>query len=232
MFAFQALKRWRLPWVGLAFLLHAALLVALPKRDVAAVPVPLPVEVSLLDPAPVEAPPEAPAAPEPPVPAKPLPPITRAPTKPLVQPKPTPRQETVPDPMPTTQSTDVAASSSVEPEPSAPDLPPHGNEPAKLPGQGEKLVAASFDAAYLRNPRPEYPPMSRKLREEGKVMLRVHVRRDGSPEGIQIKRSSGSARLDEAAKAAVSRWRFIPARRGSEAVTAWVVVPIIFNLES
>ncbi|MDR3324242.1 MAG: energy transducer TonB, partial [Zoogloeaceae bacterium] len=97
---------------------------------------------------------------------------------------------------------------------------------------GDALVEARYDAAYLRNPKPPYPAMSRKLREEGTVVLRVHVLSTGNAEKVQIKRSSGSARLDEAARAAVHQWRFVPARRKSEAVDAWVLVPISFNLES
>jgi protein TonB len=37
-------------------------------------------------------------------------------------------------------------------------------------------------------------------------------------------------RLDEAALVTVKKWRFVPARRGGEAVSAWVVVPIAFSL--
>ena len=78
---------------------------------------------------------------------------------------------------------------------------------------------------------PTYPLLSRRLREEGKVFLRVLVESDGRPTRIEIKTSSGSARLDQAAEQAVWRWKFIPAKRGNEAVSAWVVVPISFNLK-
>lgn len=87
-----------------------------------------------------------------------------------------------------------------------------------------------FDADYLNNPAPAYPPFSRRMREQGVVYVRVLVSPEGTPEQIEIKRSSGSARLDEAALVAVKRWRFVPARRGSQSVAAWVVVPIAFSL--
>ncbi|MDR2690349.1 MAG: energy transducer TonB [Azoarcus sp.] len=96
---------------------------------------------------------------------------------------------------------------------------------------GDVMVEARYDAAYLHNPQPPYPSMSKSLREEGTVMLRVHVLSDGKAEQVDIKQSSGSRRLDEAARASVSRWRFLPARRGSEAVASWVLVPITFHLE-
>jgi protein TonB len=95
------------------------------------------------------------------------------------------------------------------------------------------MVEARFDADYLRNPRPAYPAMSKRLREEGKVMLRAHVLPDGHADQVEIKASSGSFRLDEAARSTVlQRWRFVPARRGEVAVAAWVIIPISFQLEN
>jgi periplasmic protein TonB len=87
-----------------------------------------------------------------------------------------------------------------------------------------------FDADYLNNPAPRYPALSRRLREEGVVLVRVHVLPSGQPDVVELKRSSGSSRLDESALTTVRQWRFVPARRGSEAVAAWVVVPVAFSL--
>ena len=101
-------------------------------------------------------------------------------------------------------------------------------------GQGEShdtLSKARFDADYLHNPAPPYPPQSRRMSEEGKVILRVEVSAEGRPENVEIKTSSGSGRLDESALRTVRSWRFIPAKRGETAVSSWVLVPIIFKLE-
>jgi protein TonB len=87
-----------------------------------------------------------------------------------------------------------------------------------------------FDAAYLLNPKPAYPSMSRRLGEEGRVMLWVMVEADGVPSKVEIRTSSGHARLDQAAVDAVRNWKFVPARRGSEPVSAPVVVPLSFAL--
>lgn len=87
-----------------------------------------------------------------------------------------------------------------------------------------------FDADYLNNPVPNYPPLARRMREEGVVLVRVLVSSEGLPDQIELKRSSGSARLDEAALTTVKKWRFMPARRGGQTVAAWVVVPIAFSL--
>lgn len=88
----------------------------------------------------------------------------------------------------------------------------------------------SFDADYLDNPAPRYPPLSRRMREEGVVLLRVYVLPNGSADVVELKRSSGSARLDESALCAVQQWKFVPAQSAGRAVAAWVVVPIAFSL--
>lgn len=62
------------------------------------------------------------------------------------------------------------------------------------------------------------------------MLLRVFVEPGGTAGQVEIKASSGSPRLDQAAIDAVRRWQFVPARRGEEAVGAWVLVPILFNL--
>ncbi|MBL8471483.1 MAG: energy transducer TonB [Rhodocyclaceae bacterium] len=94
------------------------------------------------------------------------------------------------------------------------------------------LVPASFDAAYLDNPKPAYPALSRRMREQGRVLLRAWVSALGSAEQLEIKQSSTHARLDEAALAAVARWRFVPAQRGGVPVASWVLIPISFSVEN
>ncbi len=107
--------------------------------------------------------------------------------------------------------------------PSAPAGIAPGASPASSP---------RFDAAYLNNPDPTYPLASRRIGEEGRVILRVLVSAVGRAEQVEIRTSSGSPRLDEAALAAVKRWRFEPARRGQDAIQAWVLVPISFHLDA
>jgi protein TonB len=104
-------------------------------------------------------------------------------------------------------------------------------EPAPLPPPPpEPVLPPRFDAAYLSNPAPAYPPLSRRMGEQGRVDLRVFVGEDGSAMRVEIQKGSGHARLDQAAVDAVKRWKFVPARRGSDAVAAWVLVPISFSL--
>lgn len=98
--------------------------------------------------------------------------------------------------------------------------------------QPEPIQPPRFDANYLDNPAPAYPPLSRRLREQGTVLLRVHVDANGAAAQVELKQSSGHARLDQTAMDTVQRWRFTPARQGGAAVAGWVIVPVSFTLRS
>ncbi|WP_228487885.1 energy transducer TonB [Rhodocyclus gracilis] len=186
---------------------HAALLGLAIHLDVLPSPVPMPaLMVSLL--------PAATAAAQP-TPSEPPPP--RAKPTPAMKPQPS-RTLTTNAPSPATTSAPP------EPPPAAPPVAPAPAAPAPV-------SPPRFDADYLKNPAPNYPPMSRRMGEEGKVLLRVFVDAGGRPTQIEIKSSSGSPRLDQAASEAVWRWQFVPARQGDEARAAWVVVPIVFTLK-
>jgi protein TonB len=115
----------------------------------------------------------------------------------------------------------------VAPSRRAPVLPPVQVPPAPAP-----VTAARVDADYLHNPKPVYPVFSRRMNEEGKVQLRVRVSADGAALEVEIRQSSGFPRLDAAAREAVAKWRFVPARRGDDAVESWVGVPIVFKLDT
>ena len=90
--------------------------------------------------------------------------------------------------------------------------------------------APRFDANYLHNPPPKYPSVSRRLEEQGRVLLRVVVSPKGNAVSVVLQASSGSTRLDDAAIDAVKHWRFVPAKIDNKAVMASVVVPIRFTL--
>ena len=184
-------------------------------------------------------PPEPPKAPKPVPPAKkvlrprppmPVPPAPKAPAQEILAAPPVPAAATSenavtapPDPVDTAESEGGSGAASGQ----GSGLGGSGSGG----GSGGEGTQPRFDADYLHNPRPVYPPMSRRMGEEGKVFLRVRVEADGRPSQVEIKTSSGSPRLDQAAEDAVRRWRFIPAKRGGEAVSAWVIVPISFNLK-
>jgi len=104
--------------------------------------------------------------------------------------------------------------------------------PSVTPRAEQTVTPPVFNAAYLRNPPPRYPPAARRNSEEGTVVLRVLVTTDGTASRTELDRSSGSAALDSAALEAVRSWRFVPARRGTQNIEDWVRVPVVFRLES
>jgi len=221
---------------GLATLAHLATRpVVVPElTSITLALIPAEPAVQPVSPAPVDVPPP-PAPPEPKVekvePPKPLPPKPAA--KPKPRPAPTPKVTESPTAL--TENTPAPEPEPSPPAPAEPVAAAPANQPtapaAAAPAAAAPITAARFDAAYLNNPAPAYPMLSRRLREEGQVMLRVLVSPDGRPNRIELRTSSGSDRLDRAAEEAVARWRFVPARQGDTAVEAWVLVPIVFKLK-
>jgi protein TonB len=153
--------------------------------------------------------------------------------QPVAKPLPMAKPQPVRQPVPKTPTPVIEATRSEQPAPAAPVASPPDVKPAPpAPPAAEPVSQARFDADYLKNPAPAYPPLSRRMGEEGKVILRVSVNPQGSADSVEIKTSSGSQRLDESAQKTVRNWKFIPAKRGDAAVQSWVLVPIIFKLES
>ncbi len=93
------------------------------------------------------------------------------------------------------------------------------------------LIPPDVRAAYLSNPRPPYPLSARRKRLEGRVLLRAEILPDGTCSQLSLEQGSGHDILDQAAMQAVKAWRFVPARRGDEAVRAWVDIPVSFRLD-
>jgi len=120
---------------------------------------------------------------------------------------------------------------SVSPTQTAPVVPSATVAENSAPAAPVSYSPARFNAAYLHNPSPVFPPLSRRLGEEGKVLLRVKVSAAGQPVAVDVEKSSNFERLDEAARHAVSRWRFLPARHGDEPVEGAVIVPVVFRLD-
>lgn len=110
---------------------------------------------------------------------------------------------------------------------------PGAGSPAAAHGEpAEAAEPPRYQAAYLNNPQPPYPLMSRRLRETGTVRLHVMVDAAGRAEQVRLRAGSGFDRLDQAAVAAVRDWRFVPASRNGQAVAGWVEVPVHFRLEN
>ncbi|WP_332671247.1 energy transducer TonB [Aromatoleum sp.] len=139
------------------------------------------------------------------------------------------------EPAPVAPSPSAAESATV----SASHSPRHSaaeaaaSAPVARASQGASLpiTEARFDAAYLSNPAPTYPRISRRRGEEGRVLLRVRVLADGAAGVVEIAEGSGHPRLDDAARETVKNWRFVPASKGEVKMESWLNVPIVFRLE-
>lgn len=86
--------------------------------------------------------------------------------------------------------------------------------------------------AYATFTRVPYPAEALRRREHGTVILRVLVGADGSAQTIEIQTSSGSPRLDRAARDAVLHWIFRPGTFDGAPRSAWARVPITFDLST
>ncbi len=83
-----------------------------------------------------------------------------------------------------------------------------------------KRVAPVINAR--RNcPEPEYPALSLRLGEKGTVMLAFLIDTEGRVKESKIQETSGYPRLDEAARRALSRCRFIPGTVDGRAEESW-----------
>ena len=208
--------------LAVVLLLHVVVIWALQSgllMRAAEIIVPAEVLAQFIDPPSLKAEPVPPAPPTQPAPVKKT--VTKAPVLPAPQPVATadstaslnaPVGVTAPQLAPASAATPVAAA------PAAPAGPP-------------VLQLPSSDAAYLQNPKPPYPPISRRLNEQGKTTVKVMIGQDGLPQRAEIAQSSGFERLDQAALATVMRWRFVPGRRDGVAEAMWFNIPINWVLE-
>ncbi|MBE7417274.1 MAG: TonB family protein [Ideonella sp.] len=168
------------------------------------------------------------APPEPPAPAAPPPPkpqpIRKLQPKPVIvsEPAPTPEPPAfvappAPPPEPVAAAPEPVAMVAAAPAPPSPPAPP---------------TIAITAVEYLTPPVLTYPAAARRAREQGQVHVRVLVDARGTPQQTTLIRSSGHARLDEAALATVRRTRFKPYTENGLPLPFWVVMPLVFELEN
>jgi periplasmic protein TonB len=250
----KAIPLYRCTTFGISCLLHVALVggaIAL-GRDLVTPKVPevLIADLTLVDaPRLLEEPKAGPPAPPPPKLEKltlPKPIATPMPA-PVAEPRtvetrlpapPAPGAE--PSPPPREPVSGSASSTSIEPagEPSAAAVEAgRGSEKTDASAPQQYAAARPSDAitstAVPRGGyqvRPSYPSTARRLGIQGMTTLRVYVAADGRVAEVLVQESAGHPDLDSAAAEAVKRWRFAPARRGSEAVGVWVLLPVEFRL--
>jgi protein TonB len=163
-----------------------------------------------------------------PAPPAPPEPVKQVAAKPKQVTQAAPTLLAVPDATPTPNAPSV--------QPIAPPAPytpavPVAAVPTPAPPAPAKITLPSSDADYLSNPKPPYPPMSKRLGEQGKAIIRVLIGADGTPQKAELRQSSGFERLDQSALATVMKWRYVPGKRDGVAEAMWFSVPISFILE-
>lgn len=209
----------RSPGVAIAILVHLVVLyfVWTARTELRTAPPP-PLQVTLIET--IKPPPPLDMPPPPP------PPTLAAPPPPYIPP-PEIVIQTPPPAAPVQQATTIkpAAPVTIAP-PIAPVIPaPVAPAPVAAPVK----VEPDLDTAH--SSEPEYPSMSRRLREEGLVGLLVLVEADGSISDVRIELSSGHDRLDQAAvTAAKSRSRFKPGTLDGKPARMWYRYRYTFKL--
>lgn len=156
--------------------------------------------------------------------------ITTPPPPPKETPKPARLEKPRPVEKPRPQQLVAEAPVLSPAEPVSPPPPPVIEAPPARPA-GPMTLGAELAVSCPERSAPAYPPLSRRLGETGKVVLRVELDATGRVSGAHVLTSSGSSRLDAAALAAVRSWRCQPAQRDGQAVPAVAMQPFKFTLE-
>jgi periplasmic protein TonB len=127
-------------------------------------------------------------------------------------------QPPTPEAVPAKLNALAVASATSSPPAAPPSTPP-----------GPRLIPASA-VMYLIPPAQAYPLASRRLREQGTVLLKLRVDEQGLPQSITLHRGSGHTRLDEQALQAMRAARFKPHTEHGVA-TAWMAIaPLTYEL--
>lgn len=203
-----------LPGLMFVIAVHGALLYFLLKQQFISPPKQL--ETLMVNFIPAARPKEEPK-PEPPVPPKSQP-VKKPQPRQLVAETPTvlESEPVAPPPEPEREPEPVAVA---EP-PAAPQMP-----------AGPVTLSSELSVACPGLNAPAYPALSRRLGEEGKLVLRVELDEKGRVNVAQVVNSSGFKRLDEAAMTAVKTWRCNPPVRNGQPVRAVALQPFNFVLQ-
>lgn len=133
-----------------------------------------------------------------------------------------------PTPQPVATQTDIVVPEGteyVEPQPVGPQV-----DTTVIATPTEPQAASSLE--YALAPPPAYPRDALMDGLQGTVYLKVLVDVDGKPLSVEIQRSSGHRKLDDAAKRQVlKKWKFRPAIQNGQAIQVYGIVPVHFSLE-
>ncbi|WP_429345123.1 energy transducer TonB [Paraburkholderia sp. GAS42] len=186
------------------------------------------ITAKLISPTPVAAPAAIQSTPTP-TPPKPVP-VQKV--KPKVQPRPAPK----PTPLPVTRARSQHEFSTPElapPAPPAPAAPTPAEPGGPAAGKPTMALSAPKDVSHLdcRIAHPDYPALSRRRSETGTTMVRFVVGLRGEIENVELKKSSGYDRLDQAALNAMHSSSCRPYLENGEPIRAAYTQPFNFSLD-
>ena len=94
--------------------------------------------------------------------------------------------------------------------------------PPKIKARGDRIAAAINSC---------YPSASRRLSEEGRVVVTITIDAAGKAGAMRVAQSSGFERLDGAAECVIRKLPFEPGKRDGQPYEAQATLPIVFKLE-
>jgi len=104
------------------------------------------------------------------------------------------------------------------------------SSPTGFEGMSRSATGAARKA--IHNPKPHYPLASRKLREQGLVVVKLCVNEQGIVEEATLAKSSGFQNLDQSTLKALSQWRFASiASNSTNFFSQCFQTPVQFTLE-
>lgn len=164
-------------------------------------------------------------------------PITPVPFEPVIQPRPVVPPEptdirpgTV-DPQPMPNEIDYRENRQEQAPDAGPRVDPQPQQVLEGPGSGPLIIEPALDPRYPFT-EPEYPVSEIRQGHEGTVLLALEIRPDGRVGNVRLERSSGYAKLDDAALKEARKWRMKPGTRDGRAMPMWKKVPIKFQLKN
>ena len=89
---------------------------------------------------------------------------------------------------------------------------------------------AKYKIGTIENPHPEYPIIARKKGWQGRLLLAVHIDKNGNVLNIHVKETSGFEVLDRVSVKTIRDWKFLPARYGDSNVEDNINIPVSFKL--
>jgi protein TonB len=122
---------------------------------------------------------------------------------------------------PTTAITARVTEAPPRPQPQAPPRQVQITPP-RIKARGDRIAAAINSC---------YPSASRRLSEEGRVVVTISIDAAGKAGAMRVSQGSGFERLDGAAECVIRKLPFEPGKRDGQPVEAQATLPIVFKLE-